>query len=71
MRQRIIDLRNDKATAERIADALRLQTQYGYEHARAFLHELGIDAQLAQRLLAIRYDRRSAQSVHAAEAEMA
>lgn len=71
MRQRIIDLRIDEATAQRIADALRLQTQYGYEHARDFLHALGIDSQLAQRLLAIRYDRRAGKAVHVAEAEMA
>ncbi len=60
MRQRIIDLRNDEATAAHIADALRLQTEYGYERACDHLRALGIQPQLAQRLLAIRYDRRGA-----------
>jgi tryptophan synthase beta subunit len=59
MRQRIIDLRNDETTAGYIADALQLQVQYGFDHATHYLHAHGVNAQLAQRLLAIRYDRRA------------
>ena len=59
MRQRIIELRNDDATAAHITDALRLQTQFGYEYACAHLKLLGVAPQLAQRLLSIRYDRRT------------
>lgn len=60
MRQRIIDLRIDDTTAAHIADALRLQALYGYEQASNHLREVGVQPQLAQRLLAIRYDRRTA-----------
>ncbi|MES2014987.1 MAG: hypothetical protein V4484_00720 [Pseudomonadota bacterium] len=59
MRQRIIDLRNDETTAAHIAEALRLQTLYGYEYASDHLQTVGVQPQLAQRLLAIRYDRRA------------
>lgn len=58
MRQRIIDLRIDEDTAAYIADALKLQLQYGYDHACDYLKSVGVNSQLAQRLLAIRYDRR-------------
>ena len=58
MRQRMIDLRNDDATAAHITDALRLQNQFGYEYACEHLKSLGVAPQLAQRLLSIRYDRR-------------
>ena len=69
MRQRIIDLRNDDATAAHIADALRLQTQYGFEYACAHLQLHNVPPQLAQRLLSIRYERRvSAQCATFAEA---
>lgn len=54
-----IDLRNDDATAAHVAEALRLQTQFGHDYASAHLRALGVQAQLAQRLLAIRYERRS------------
>jgi hypothetical protein len=62
MRQRIIDLRNDETTAGYIADALQLQVQYGYDHASEYLNARGVNPQLAQRLLAIRYDRRGLQA---------
>lgn len=62
MRQRIIDLRIDDTTAGHIADALQLQVQYGYDHASDYLQKQGVNPQLAQRLLAIRYDRRGAQA---------
>ena len=62
MRQRIIDLRIDDTTAGYIADALQLQVQYGYDHASDYLQKQGVNPQLAQRLLAIRYDRRSVQA---------
>ena len=66
MRQRIIDLRTDETTAGYIADALQLQVQYGYDHASDYLQSKGVNPQLAQRLLAIRYDRRGVHaSVHA------
>lgn len=58
MRQRMIDLRNDDATAAHIAAALRLQKQFGYDYACAHLRSLGVPPQLAQQLLSIRYDRR-------------
>ena len=61
MRQRIIDLRIDDTTAGHIADALQLQVQYGYDHASDYLQKQGVNPQLAQRLLAIRYDRRGVQ----------
>jgi hypothetical protein len=65
MRQRIIDLRIDEDTAAHIADALQLQLQYGYDHASAHLQSVGVNSQLAQRLLAIRYDRRGPQVARA------
>ena len=68
MRQRIIDLRIDDVTATHISDALRLQTEYGYQHASDHLRALGVQPQLAQRLLALRYDRREAQAARYAEA---
>ena len=68
MRQRIIDLRIDDVTATHISDALRLQTEYGYQHASDHLRALGVPPQLAQRLLALRYDRREAQAARYAEA---
>lgn len=61
MRQRIIDLRIDDTTAGYIADALQLQVQFGYDHASDYLQKQGVNPQLAQRLLAIRYDRRGLQ----------
>ncbi len=58
MQQRSNDLRQDDATAAFVSDALRLQIQFGHEYASAHLRALGVQAQLAQRLLAIRYERR-------------
>jgi hypothetical protein len=63
MRQRIIDLRHDGATAAHVSAALQLQAEYGFDYASAHLQALGIDPHLAQRLLAIRYERRSFQAV--------
>jgi hypothetical protein len=63
MRQRIIDLRHDGATAAQVSQALQLQAQYGYQYASEHLQALGVDAHLVQRLLAIRYERRSLQAV--------
>lgn len=56
--KRIIDLRNEGPTAAYISDALRLQALFGHEHACDYLKSLGVDTQLAQRVLEIRYDRR-------------
>ena len=61
MKQRIIDLRGDAVTAAHVAEALQLQAAFGYEYARDYLLELGVEAQVAQHLLAIRYERRAAQ----------
>ncbi len=61
MRQRIIELRSDDATAAHVAEALRLQTQFGYDYACEHLLSLGVPPQMAQRLLSIRYDRRTGQ----------
>jgi hypothetical protein len=58
MRPRIIDLRVDEDTAAHISDALQMQMQYGYDYACDHLQSLGVPPQVAQRLLAIRYDRR-------------
>ncbi len=56
--KRIIELREDGPTAAYVSDALRLQAQFGYEHAADYLRALGVDTELAQRMLGIRYDRR-------------
>lgn len=56
--KRIIELREEGPTAAYISDALRLQAQFGYEHASDYLKALGVDTELAQRMLGIRYDRR-------------
>ena len=53
------DVRTDPDTAEHIAAALKLQTEYGFDVARRHLLSLGIESQLALRMLAIRYDRRA------------
>lgn len=55
---RIMDLRDEGPTAAYISDALRLQAEFGHEHACDYLKALGVDTQLAKRVLAIRYDRR-------------
>lgn len=55
---RIIELRDEGPTAAYISDALRLQAQFGHEHAAEYLKALGVDTALAQRMLGIRYDRR-------------
>ncbi len=54
----IIDARRDVKTAARISEALRLQSHHGHERAIAFLRSSGIDPQLAQRVLAVRFERR-------------
>ncbi len=54
-----IDFRVDQDTAALVADALKLQAQYGFEFARRHLLAQGVEAQLAQRLLGIRYERRA------------
>ena len=56
--KRIIELREEGPTAAYISDALRLQAQFGHEHAANYLRALGVDGALARRILAIRYDRR-------------
>ena len=43
-------------------------SEYGYQHASDHLRALGVQPQLAQRLLALRYDRREAQAARYAEA---
>ena len=53
------DFRVDSGTAALLADALKLQAQFGFEYAHRHLQAQGVEAQRAQRLLAIRYDRRS------------
>lgn len=63
----IIDLRDTGPTAAYISDALRLQAQFGHDHAAEYLKSLGVDSDLAHRMLGIRYDRRRpsiAASVH-------
>lgn len=54
------DVRTDSNTADYIAEALRLQAQYGFDFARRHLLSLGVDAALTDRLLSIRYERRAA-----------
>jgi hypothetical protein len=56
--KRIIELRDEGPTAAYISDALRLQAQFGHEHAADYLKALGVERELAQRMLGIRYDRR-------------
>ncbi len=53
-----IDARRDVNTAARISEALRLQSHHGHERAMAFLRASGTDLQLAQRVLAVRFERR-------------
>ncbi len=53
------DVRTDRDTAELVAQALKLQAEYGFDYARRHLLSVGVDAQLAARLLSIRYDRRA------------
>ncbi len=53
------DVRTDRTTAQHIAQALKLQSQYGFDYARAHLLSIGVEAQLAARLLSIRYERRA------------
>lgn len=53
------DFRVDAGTAALLADALKLQAQYGFEFAHRHLQAQGVEAQRAQRLLAIRYERRA------------
>ena len=54
----IIDLRGDAATAAHISAALRLQAQFGHERAYGYLLAHRISAQLALRVLAVRFERR-------------
>lgn len=54
------DVRTDTNTAGHITEALKLQTQYGYDFAQRHLLALGVDPALAIRLLSIRYERRAA-----------
>ncbi len=54
----IIDARRDVKTAARISEALRLQSHHGHDRAIAFLRSSGIDPELAQRVLAVRFERR-------------
>ncbi len=64
------NFRVDAGTAALLSDALKLQAQYGFEFAHRHLQAQGVDAQRAQRLLAIRYDRRApAHGVRAQRAE--
>lgn len=58
--KRKMELRSDVLTARHIAQALKTQAQFGYEHARVQLEALGIDAHLAVALLANQTDRRAA-----------
>ena len=57
---REVDARTDLDTAGHIAKALQLQAHYGFDFARGHLLALGVDSALAQRLLAVRYQRRRA-----------
>ena len=56
--KRKMELRSDVLTARHIAQALKTQAEFGYEHARVQLEALGIDTHLALALLAHQQDRR-------------
>ena len=56
--KRTNDMRSDAKTAAHLSQALRLQSQFGHERAYSYLRALGVDAQLAQRVLAVRFERR-------------
>lgn len=53
------DFRTDPDTAEHIAEALKMQSEFGFDIARRHLLSLGIESQLALRMLAIRFERRA------------
>jgi hypothetical protein len=57
--KRKMEMRTDAITARHIAQALKTQAEFGYEHARAQLEALGVDTQLAMALLAHQRDRRA------------
>jgi hypothetical protein len=57
--KRETDVRTDRNTALHIREALSLQALYGFDFAREHLLAQGIEQQLALRMLAIRYERRS------------
>ena len=54
----VIDLRGGPATAAHIFAVLRLQAQFGHERAYSYLLGYRICPQLAQRVLAVRFERR-------------
>ena len=56
------DFRTDPDTAEHIAEALKMQSAFGFDIARRHLLSLGIESQFALRMLAIRYERRASAS---------
>lgn len=51
-------VRRDAETAEAVSRAMKILAEYGYIRARAFFNEAGVRADLAERMLLIRYDRR-------------
>ncbi len=59
--KRKLDMRTDLITARYIAQALKTQEQFGYEHARVQLEALGVDTHLALALLAQQKDRRTSE----------
>ncbi len=53
-----IDLRVDSSTAAHVTEALRLQKEFGYDHACRYLDEAGVAKSLSEELLARRFERR-------------
>lgn len=52
------DRRQDRATATKVAQALRMKTAFGYDAALRLLWRERVDFRIAERTLAGRYDPR-------------
>ena len=55
-------VRTDSETAEAVSRAMKILAEYGYIRARAYFKEAGIRADLTERMLLMRYDRRRSPS---------
>ena len=64
-----VDRRKDIATAKAISAALRREAEYGYEVAPRQAAGTPVPADLAERILEIGVDRRSAASAEQSESE--
>lgn len=64
-----VDRRKDNATAKAISAALRREAEYGYEVAPRQAAGTSVPADLAERILEIGVDRRSAASAEQSEPE--